>query len=237
MTKDEKGYRVEYVPLSELERWPRNPKKHDEPGIDASLERFGFTNPLMMDERTKRLVAGHGRLEALQRRQAAGKEPPKNIAKKGKDWMVPVVRGVSFASEAEAEAYLLADNRLTEIGGWDDKMMNDVLASLGSVDGGLVGTGFSAEDVASMLRQASVDEKPPVGNTPQELTEKFEAAEIKQVVLYFEGPQYDAVVTRLASAQAKLGVSTNTEAFLKLLDHWEGSQNTNAAPAPAAPEA
>lgn len=156
---EEKGYRIEYVPLDEIQRWPRNPKKHDEAGIDASLERHGFVDPMVMDEKTARLVSGHGRLEALQRRKAEGKEPPKNIATKGKEWMVPVLRGVAFKNEAEAEAYLIATNRLVERGGWDDAMVGDMLKGLGEVDAGLLGTGFSASEVADLLSGGRVGQQ------------------------------------------------------------------------------
>lgn len=142
---------MEYVPLGEVVQWPGNPKKHDAGGMDESLERFGFTDPLMIDERTGKLVEGHGRLEALQRRKKLGKEPPANIAVKGKDWMVPVIRGVSFKTDSEAEAYILAANRLVEAGGWDDEKTGAMLESLRQIDGGLLGTGFSADDVRAAL--------------------------------------------------------------------------------------
>ena len=57
--------KVEYISLDELEQWPRNPKQHNLSGIEKSLKRFGFNSPLVIDERTGRLVAGHGRLKTL----------------------------------------------------------------------------------------------------------------------------------------------------------------------------
>lgn len=216
----EKGYRVEYVPLAEVQRWPRNPKKHDEPGIDASLERFGFTEPLILDEKSGKLVAGHGRLEALQRRKAAGKTPPARIAMKGQDWMVPVVRGVAFKDVAEAEAYLLTSNRLVEIGGWDEAGLADILRDLSDTST-LLGTGFQQTDLDALDREVAAATAPVVGASPDELLPKFLAAEIKQIVLYFEAPQYDVIVTRLEAAQKAMGVASNTEVFQKLLEHWE----------------
>ena len=49
--------RIEYMPLSQLERWPRNPKKHADDTINESITRFGFVQPILIDENTKRLVA------------------------------------------------------------------------------------------------------------------------------------------------------------------------------------
>src|SRR5258707_9052715 len=89
-TKEQEALRIEYVPLSEVQRWPRNPKLHSHDDIATSIERFGFAQPLLLDERTNQLVAGHGRLETLQRLKAEGKEPPERVRKKGDDWLVPV---------------------------------------------------------------------------------------------------------------------------------------------------
>lgn len=120
MTKAEEQ-RIEYVPLDEVIRWPRNPKSHDPPELIASFKRFGFVAPLIFDEASGRMVAGHGRLEALQELMRDGKAPPKRVKKKrgkGGAWLVPVVRGIHFESETEAEAYVVADNKLQEAGGW-----------------------------------------------------------------------------------------------------------------------
>lgn len=143
--------RVEYRPLAELARWPRNPKGHDIPAIQASIRRHGFINPLVEDERTSQLVAGHGRLESLLTMQQAGEEPPARI-KVGPDggWLVPVLTGVSFASEQEAENFLLADNRLVELGGWDQAGLTSMLEDLQHADA-IEGTGWSDQEVTAML--------------------------------------------------------------------------------------
>jgi ParB-like chromosome segregation protein Spo0J len=59
------GRWIDYVPLDEIAEAHRNPKLHDRRGIRASVTRFGFVEPITIDERTGRLVAGHGRLEQL----------------------------------------------------------------------------------------------------------------------------------------------------------------------------
>lgn len=105
--------RIEYMSLTEIQRANRNPKRHADATIQASIRRFGFVAPLVLDDRTKRLVAGHGRLDALVALRDAGRATPKRILQRspGTDWLVPVLRGVEFKDEREAEAYLLADNR------------------------------------------------------------------------------------------------------------------------------
>ena len=60
-------------------------------------------------------------------------------------WLVPVIRGVSFKSEEEAQAYLLADNRLVELGGWNTSALIEELEKLAE-ESTLEGTGFDDSD-------------------------------------------------------------------------------------------
>lgn len=141
---------IEYMPLGELKPAKRNPKLHAVEDLDASIGRFGFTEPILMDERTGRLVAGHGRLEALKRAEKKGGEPPPGVATRDNVWMVPVVRGWSSADDKEAEAYLLSSNRLVEVGGWDDEQLAEILQGIAEA-GPLDGIGWTPAEVEKIL--------------------------------------------------------------------------------------
>ena len=80
---DKDAIRIEYMPLDKLQRWPRNPKAHDLGALHVSINRFGFITPLIVDERTGKLAAGHGRLDALQQMKARGADPPARIVLSG----------------------------------------------------------------------------------------------------------------------------------------------------------
>src|ERR1700674_5867681 len=88
--------RVEYLSLSGLKPATRNPKSHQVETVLASMERFGYVAPMILDERSGRLAAGHGRLESLKRAKRAGQKPPDRIRVAGAEWLVPVVRGVAL---------------------------------------------------------------------------------------------------------------------------------------------
>jgi hypothetical protein len=148
--------RVEYVPLGDLAamRDPANPKGHDLDSIVASIQRFGFTVPVVVDERTGRLAAGHGRVEALEVLCAADPAtPPDGVHRDGdRGWLVPAVRGWSSRDDAEARAFLVADNRLTEAGGWDDAALAALLRDLAASGVDVrTGVGFSDDDLAALL--------------------------------------------------------------------------------------
>lgn len=146
------GLHIEYVSIDALKKHPRNPKDHDIGAISRSVGRFGFTSPVIVDERTGYLVAGHGRIDTLAQMKAQGKQPPANVQKSGNDWLVPVIRGVAFNSDAEVEAYLVADNRLTILGGWNEPELAGLLQDLAAQDQALLeATGYDADDLQALL--------------------------------------------------------------------------------------
>lgn len=109
---------IVYTPLDEIAAHPRNPKDHDIGAISQSIGRFGYIAPVIIDERTQLLVAGHGRLDALRAMRGQGQKPPEGVQVDAEgNWRVPVIRGVKFRSDEEVAAYLIADNRLTVGGG------------------------------------------------------------------------------------------------------------------------
>lgn len=110
----------------------KNPKEHDIEEIMRSFKRFGFTNPLIVDSNTKKLVAGHGRLEALIYLKNRDQQAPDGIKEENGHWLVPTIER-PFVNENEAMAYIIADNKLTEVGDWDNtkltEMVNELLAN------------------------------------------------------------------------------------------------------------
>lgn len=144
---------MDWVPLDEVCAAVRNPKQHDIAGIRASIGRFGFVSPAVRDERTGRLVAGHGRAEALRAMRAAGEAPPAGVRVDGDGgWLVPLLVGWASRSDAEAEAYLVADNQWTLAGGWDAPALADLLADVAATDEDLLAVaGFSADDLAALV--------------------------------------------------------------------------------------
>lgn len=166
--------RIEYVAMSAIQEWPQNPKLHADAVLDASLERFGYVAPLLRDEGTGRLVAGHGRLDRLVARKTAGKPPPERIKVRRGEWMVPVICGIAFTSAEEAEAYLLADNQTTILGGWKDADLAPMLERVRATAGQFSGVGFTAEHLAEIKARLApppnLDEGPAVDPADEILT-------------------------------------------------------------------
>lgn len=100
--------KVEIWPIDRLTANPRNARIHGPEQIEqirASLREFGWTMPVLVRENGM-LIAGHGRLEAAKLEGIA--EVPTIVAR---GW-----------TEAQCQAYAIADNKLTEAGEWNEEL-------------------------------------------------------------------------------------------------------------------
>lgn len=119
---------IQEVSLDLLRPYPNNAKIHGEEQIKMisdSIKEFGFISPCLID-RDYNIIAGHGRVQAA-----------KNLGMQS----VPCVF-VEGLTEAQRKAYILADNRLTELGEWDFNKINLELEDLSSMDFDVSLTGF-----------------------------------------------------------------------------------------------
>jgi len=131
--------KIENIKTESLVPYARNAKLHDESQVSkiaSSIREFGFNNPVLVDgEKPPGIIAGHGRVLAAKKLGLAE---------------VPCIR-LSHLTEAQRRAYILADNRLAELGGgWDSEMLKLELADLGELDVDLEGIGFGVDDLADM---------------------------------------------------------------------------------------
>ena len=100
---------VVYRAIGELKAHARNPRTHSMKQIRQiaeSIRRFGFTNPILIDAED-RIIAGHGRIEAAKLLGLS---------------TVPTIR-LDHLTEAQKRAYVIADNRLAELAGWDRELL------------------------------------------------------------------------------------------------------------------
>lgn len=180
---------VDYVALDEVQLAPRNPKGHDTVGIARSIGHFGLAELPLLDERTGRLVAGHGRHEQVVAAQADGKSPPDGIRVDDTGrWLIPVVRGWASRSDDDAEAYLVASNQLTVKGGWDDRMLAEILHDLGESQM-LDLSGFEEADLTALESAVESGDLGEDGGNDQ--PDKGEALKLAGVTV--GEPDYDTV--------------------------------------------
>ncbi len=131
---------LEHVPVGTLRPYARNARTHSRKQIQQiakSIERFGFTNPVLISD-SGEIIAGHGRVEA---------------AKLLKMERVPTLR-LSHLSEAERRAYILADNKLAQNAGWDQEILALELQGLVDLDFDVDLTGFGLAEIDMILDEA-----------------------------------------------------------------------------------
>lgn len=141
---------VRRIALDEIRGADSNVKTHDVELVAASIRRFGFADPPVVDQRTGELLAGHGRVEALRQIRDDGEDPPAGI---NDAWEIPVYVGWASADDDEADAARVALNRTTEAGGWDEPGLLTLLERLSDLDDGLTGVGYDEAEVDSLRRR------------------------------------------------------------------------------------
>jgi len=168
--------------------------------IRASLVRFGQQRPVLaLPDGT--IVAGHHVWRAA---VAEG-------------WaQIAVVR--SDLAEREVEAYLLADNRLADLGLYDDGALASLLADFDH-DDELLGIGYTRADVDGLLaylEPATLDqagrEKQPTG-----LPYATGEAEVYRFILTYDQATYEAMVTSLDALADRFGVDSYSAVIQQLV--------------------
>jgi DNA modification methylase len=143
---------IEWMRLDDLESRldPENQKDHDVGALLESFETFGFTKPVLINEETGKVLAGHGRIKTTRAAFDDGRDPPDRTFDDGEIWWMMVIRGLHMP-KAKGSAYLIADNRQVELGGWDEPKRLALLEQLAR-QRKLKGTGYDADDVDRMAR-------------------------------------------------------------------------------------
>ena len=108
--------KVDRRAIADLVPYARNARTHSDAQvaqIAASMQEWGWTNPILVDE-TGMIIAGHGRVLAA--RKLGFTDAPVMVA--------------SGWSEAQKRAYVIADNRIALSSGWDEEMLANELSDL-----------------------------------------------------------------------------------------------------------
>lgn len=149
---------VTYMRLDEIRPAEVNPKGHDQAAIGRSIAHHGLAELPLLDGRTGRLVAGHGRLEQLDQMLSEGKNPPDGVLLDADGmWKIPVITGWSSRSDDDALAYLVGSNQITIAGSWDYGLLAPVMQTLKQADLDAL-TGFDDIAVAAILKASAASE-------------------------------------------------------------------------------
>ena len=130
---------IRYRLIADLQPRKNNPRKHSKKQLEqiaSSIQHYGFTNPVLIDE-VGGVIAGHGRLDAA--KILGMKEVPTVV--------------LADMSEADIRSYVIADNQLALNAGWDRDLLGlefKYLAEL-DFDFDLTTTGFELPEIDLLI--------------------------------------------------------------------------------------
>jgi DNA modification methylase len=151
---------IEAMAVARLRPFAKNARVHSKKQIRQiadSIQRFGFTNPVLISDDDE-IIAGHGRVQAA---KLLGMES------------VPTLR-LSHLNAAQRRAYVLADNKLALNAGWDREVLAIELQALADLEFDVEVTGFSLAEIDVLLdeaREASPDPTHDAENTTPSLVD------------------------------------------------------------------
>jgi len=122
--------------ISELIPYVNNTRTHSDEQVQqiaSSIKEFGFTNPVLIDEKGG-VIAGHGRIMAAKLLQLDE---------------VPTIT-LSGLTEAQIKAYIIADNKLALNAGWDEELLKVEIEGLYDLGFNIDILGFSADELEDL---------------------------------------------------------------------------------------
>lgn len=162
---------AEYIDINELKPWDKNPRKNDHAvsEVKQSIERFGFSAPIIARKSDNVIIAGHTRWKAA--KEIGLKEVP--------------VRFMDL-DVVDSQLLAIADNKLNERADWDEDLLEQVLQDLAGED--LSGIGFDDNELQDIIDKVSDTE-------PKE--ENEDLPELEEEVHSKEGEIYELGLHRL----------------------------------------
>ena len=144
-------HEIKYCDPLDLKPYEKNPRVNDYAvkRVLASIEEFGFTQPILVDT-DMIIIAGHTR------REAAILQGIESVPYIVVDWLSP----------EQVKAYRIADNKLAELSTWDEEILKEELFELEAVDFPLEVMGFTEIDLRNLFTEDEPEEK--AGKSPKE---------------------------------------------------------------------
>lgn len=193
------------VPADAVRPHPSNPNNGDVDEIVASVMVNGCYRPIIANQESGYILAGHHLYAALLQLGAT---------------RIPVLW--LSTDDRESARILLADNRIAALARVDDGLLIDLLKYVDNDDvDGLAGTGYSVDDYLDLLaaQERGLYADQLDGYTPDmdARLAKYQQGGTRYVVVGYDGDIYAKVVDALAAARKERGHPDNATLLLDLL--------------------
>ncbi|ARF49824.1 ParB/Srx family N-terminal domain-containing protein [Pantoea stewartii] len=177
--------KIVYRPLKDLTPYAHNARTHDDRQVlqlVASIEEFGWTNPILIDE-CGEIIAGHGRVLAAEQMGIAA---------------VPTIT-LSGLTDAQKAAYRIADNRLPLNAGWNGELLKLEIEALQDVEFDVGLLGFSDLELGDILGVEPDDPRDHWVGMPAFDQENNNG--VRQLIVHFETDADVALFAQLVQQQ------------------------------------
>lgn len=204
------------VKVDTLKEFEGNPRKGNVKALVESLQANGQYRPIVVQKSTRQILAGNHLWKAAQ--ELGWKE-------------ISVVE--LDVDDTQAKKIVAADNRLADLGVYDEQKLLDLL---GEID--LVGTGYVSADVDDLLAMIEEKQMPEwkvaqttaqyenVQKRPtlEERADRYAERTIRLLMCEYPNAQYVWVIERLTELRAEFAADSNAEAILKVIAEYTGQE-------------
>lgn len=165
--------KIKYEPISHLIPYVNNSRTHTDAQIKqiaSSIQEFGFTNPVLIDDQDM-IIAGHGRVLAADLL---------NIDK------IPTIK-LTELTEAQKKAYIIADNKLALNSQWDESLLKIELETLAELDFDYSTLGFDSGEISNIFlekEEGEVDAHEEWSDMPE--FNQPNAQSMRHVIVHFD---------------------------------------------------
>lgn len=193
----------EHIEISSLKEHPDNPRRGDDHAVSESVETNGFFGAVLVQESTGYVLAGNTRLR---------------VATADGSSTIPGFR--LDVDDDTAKRILLADNRVSDLAYYDDDALLSLLETVSEESGSLVGTGYDTSSMELLMQAATAAEimgGVRQGMQPSDRAEAYEAADVRSIILPYQGSEFDAVIDALFELRQEMDLATNAAVVAKLV--------------------
>lgn len=194
----------EAIPVADLVEHPDNPRRGSDEAVTESIENNDFFGAILVQKSSKRILAGNTRYRSM---SAAGQDTIPGF------WI--------DCDDETALRILLADNRVSDLAFYDDRILVDLLHEINDTAGSLMGTGYDQTSYELLMQSANADEimgGVRQGLTPGDRQGDYEAADIRSIILPLGSDDYERLVDGLAQLRSELDLPSNADVVLHLVE-------------------
>ena len=206
---------AEKVALTELKPYPNNPRKGNVKLIAESLSEYGQYKPITVNKATNEILVGNHTYAAA---QSLG-------------WTE--IEAVFIEVDAETAAKIvLVDNRASDLGGYDNNALLELLERLNDLEH----TGYGEDEFDDVLARIEEEKTPSViqglsdkgqkeiASQIENLAERYKAVDTKVFMVELENAIYIWTIEQLGKYRLKTGALSNSDALVKLLEENYGEK-------------